>query len=577
MSLLKRRVREALPLLLVGLLAAGFTLTGCDDDSTPKSTENGEKSEKSDEDAFKAGSEADMLTFALAADPETFDTASMSGAPEGRSAMQIFEGLLMPGPTTEGIEDSSKLVRPGVAESYEVSDDGKTYTFKIRKDAKWSNGDALTAKDFVFSWRRVLTPSTAADYASLMFLIEGAQGYYNALQKAESEDKEVDADKLWKDVGIKAVDDQTLQVNLINPTPYFPELVAFYTFFPTPQKVIEKHGDDWTKPENIVTNGAYKLGEYEPQKHIIFEKNDQYWDKDNVSIPKAKARIIADRSAVVNAYRAEELHWSGAGLPVSQVSSLVSHPDYRRDPMLGTYYFRVNVSDKDSPLANQKVREALSLAVDRQNLVDNALNGLYKPATSYVPASMAAFESTTETSFSPKKAKDLLKEAGYGKDGKAFPKVALLYNTDENHKLVAEAVQSMWQRYLGIEVELVNKEWKMYLKDVDNLEYEIARAGWIGDYNDPMTFLDMWETGNGNNDTGWSNEKYDGLISQARAETNTEKRTELLQQAEELLLAEGPVIPVYFYTTNALVAGHLEGFEAHNRDIHLLKYMSLPE
>jgi oligopeptide transport system substrate-binding protein len=220
---------------------------------------------------------------------------------------------------------------------------------------------------------------------------------------------------------------------------------------------------------------------------------------------------------------------------------------------------------------------ALSLAVDRKNLVDNALNGLYEPATSYVPASMAAFESTTTTKFSPKEAKDLLAEAGYGKDGEEFPKVALLYNTDENHKLVAEAVQSMWQRYLGIEVELVNKEWKMYLKDVDNLDYEIARAGWIGDYNDPMTFLDMWETGNGNNDTGWSNEKYDSLISQARAETDSAKRTELLQQAEELLLAKGPVIPVYFYTTNTLVARRLDGFQAHNRDIHLLKYMSLPE
>jgi oligopeptide transport system substrate-binding protein len=564
--------------LLVGLLAAGLTLTGCDDDASTNGSDKSDKGEsESKEDEFAAGSEADVLTFALAADPETFDSASMSGAPEGRTAMQIFEGLMMPGPTTEGIEDSSKLVRPGVAESYEVSDDGKTYTFKIREDAKWSNGDPLTANDFVYSWRRVLTPATAADYASLMFLIEGGEDYYNALQKAEEEETEVDADKLWETVGIKAVDDQTLEVQLINPTPYFPELVAFYTFFPTPRKVVEEHGDDWTKPENIVTNGAYVLSDYQPQKHITFAKNEQYWDKDNVSIEKAKARIIPDRSAVVNAYRAEKLHWTGAGLPVSQISSLVSHPDYRRDPMLGTYYFRVNVSDEDSPLTDPKVRMALSLAVDRKNLVDNALNGLYEPATSYVPASMAAFESTTTTKFSPKEAKDLLAEAGYGKDGEEFPKVALLYNTDENHKLVAEAVQSMWQRYLGIEVELVNKEWKMYLKDVDNLDYEIARAGWIGNYNDPMTFLDMWETGNGNNDTGWSNEKYDSLISQARAETDSAKRTELLQQAEELLLAKGPVIPVYFYTTNTLVARRLDGFQAHNRDIHLLKYMSLPE
>ncbi len=559
--------RAALALLLVGAVA----LSGCDKKGGDTSADNAGAAKsngggkKADE--FKAGSKADMFTFAIAADPETFDTAKMSGAPEGRVAMQLFEGLLVPGPTTKGIQDSSKLVRPGVAKSYDVSEDGKTYTFHLRKDAKWSNGDPVTAQDFIYSWKRVLMPADksgfAADYAAMMYIIKGAEAY-NA---GKSE---------WKDVGVEAPDEHTIVVHLKYVTPYFPELAAFYTFFPVPQKVVEKYGDDWTKPDHIVSNGAYILADYKPQQEILFKKNPHYWDKDNVKIAQAKARIITDRTAVTNAYRAGELHWSGASLPVSQISSFVSHPDYQRAPLLGTYYFKVNVS-KDTPLANPKVRQALSMATDRDTLVNNVLKGLYKPATSYVPTSMAGYESTTKIEYNPRKAKELLKEAGYGKGGKPFPKITLLYNTDQNHKLVAETIQQQWKSNLGIDVELVNKEWKMYQQDIDNLNYEIARAGWIGDYNDPMTFLDMYETGNGNNDTGWSNAEYDKLLEQARQEPDHAKRTKILQQAEQLLVQKGPIIPIYFYTNNALVARRIKGFEPHNRDIHLLKYMSLPE
>lgn len=556
-------------LALAALMVGAVALTGCDKGGAPEANAEGAAKssggEKADE--FKAGANADVFTFVVSADPETFDTAKMSGAPEGRLAMQLFEGLLIPGPTTEGINDSSKLVQPGVAESYEVSEDGKTYTFKLREDAKWSNGDPVTAQDFVYSWKRVLTPGFPADYATMMYVIKGAKEY--------NQSKEGEAD--WSKVGIEAKDDKTLVVELNNPTPYFPELVAFYTFFPTPQKVVEKHGDAWTKPENIVTNGAYVLKNYEPQKELLLGINEHYWDQNNVAITEAKARIITDRNAVTNAYRAGELHWSGTSLPVSQISSFVAHPDYRRDPMLGTYYFRVNVSKEDSPLNNVKVRQALSLATDRQTLVDEVLSGLYHAADAYVPANMAGYESTTKTEYNPRKAKVLLGEAGYGKDGKPFPQIQLLYNTDENHKLVAESIQKQWKSNLGIDVELVNKEWKMYLQDVDNLDYEVARAGWIGDYNDPMTFLDMWETGNGNNDTGWSNAEYDKLLDQARSEADSAKRQELLQKAETILLEEGPVIPIYFYTNNVLVASQLEGLEPHNRDIHLLKYVSLPQ
>jgi oligopeptide transport system substrate-binding protein len=319
------------------------------------------------------------------------------------------------------------------------------------------------------------------------------------------------------------------------------------------------------------------MASYVPQKEIVLKKNPNYWGTEDVSIAEAKVRIIPDRNAVTNAYRAGELHWSGTSLPVSQIASFITHPDYRRDPLLGVYYFRVNVSDKDSALADPRVRRALSLATDRRALVDNVLSGLYEVANSYVPENMAGYESSTTTDYNPRKAKELLKKAGYGEGGEKMPTITLLYNSDENHKLVAEAMQKQWKSNLGVDVELVNKEWKIYLQDIDNLNYEIARAGWIGDYNDPMTFLGMFETGNGNNDTGWSNEEYDALLQQARTEADAAKRVEILQAAEKILLEEGPVIPIYFYTNNVLVSRQIEGLEPHNRDIHLLKYMSLAE
>lgn len=511
---------------------------------------------------FVAGSNAQVFTAALTADPETVDPAKMSGQVEGEIAMNIFEGLLMPGPTTENLDDPAKLLRPGVAESFTVSEDGRTYTFKLRSDAKWTNGEPVTSEDFSYSWKRVLTKGFPADYASMMWVIEGAE----AFNKADAGD--------WTTVGVKTPDPQTLVVTLANPTPYFPELTAFYTFFPVPKSVVEAKGDEWTKPENIVSNGPYRMASYQPQQEVVFEENANYWDKANVAIKKIRLRIISDSNARVNAYKTGELHWAGSGLPVAQITALLTHPDFRQEPLLGTYYYRVNVSKGDSPVTKPLVRQALSLAIDRESLVNNTLNGLYKPAESFVPP-MPGYSSTTKTSYNIKRAKDLLAEAGYP-NGKDFPAVELLYNTDENHKLVAESVQAMWKQNLNIDVKLNNKEWKTYLQDIDTLAYQVARAGWIGDFNDPMTFLDMWTAENGNNDTGWADPEYDALIKAAQQEVDKGKRLEMLQKAEAMLLERGPVIPVYYYSSNLLVSRFMKGFEAHNRDIHLFKYMSLP-
>lgn len=558
------KTKAASRAMMLAILACATISFGCDKSSssgTPKAGSTDTKAQTKEE-GFVAGTKTDgVFTMVLPADPETLDPATMSGAPEGRIAFEIFEGLLMPAASTD---DASKLVVPGVAEDYPtVSDDGKVYTFKLRKEAKWSDGSPMTAQDFVESWKRILTPDFAADYAQMLWVIEGAQDYNTK--------KEED----WSKVGIKATDDHTLVVTLKQPTPYFQELVAFYTFFPTPTKLVAEKDKEWTKPENIISNGAYRLVSYKPQQEIILEKNPNYWDKDNVKLEKVRMRIISDRNAAVNAYQTGELHWTGGGLPVAQITNLLTHPDFMGEPMLGTYYFRINVGS-EGPLQDVKLRQALSMAIDRDSLVNQTMNGLYTKAQAIVPESMPGYKSITQVSYNPKKAKGLLEEAGFGKD-KPLPELELLYNTDENHKLVAESVQAMWKRNLGLEVKLVNKEWKTYMQDIDTISYQIARAGWIGDYNDPMTFLEMWVTGNGNNDTGWSNAEFDKLIADAQAEADKAKRLEMLQRAEQILIEQGPVIPVYFYTNNQLIARQVKGFKPHNRDIHLLKYMSLPE
>lgn len=511
---------------------------------------------------FVAGYNADVFTFAVSADPQTLDPGRMSGAPEGRIAFNIFEGLMAPGPTTEDLDDPTDVVVPGVAKSYDVSDDGRVYTFHLREDARWSNGEPVTARDFERSWKRVLTPDFPGDYVKLLYVLDKGEEY----SQGEIDD--------WSKVGVNSIDDRTLEVTLKQPTPYFPEMVAFYTFYPVPVDLVEEHGTRWTRPENIVSNGAYNLTEYRPQRDMTLKKNDHYWDADSVVIDEARARIIEDTNAVVNAYRTGTLHYSGASLPVAQIAALMTHPDYYSEPMLGTYYLRFNVSDETNPLSDPTVRRALGMAIDRRSLVEETMNNLYDVAHGYVPP-MAIWESTADApEYDPSRAQELLAEAGFP-DGEGFPEFEYLYNTDENHKLIAEAIQAMWERHLGIEVTLVNKEWRTYLQDVSTLHYEIARAGWIGDYNDPTTFLHKWETGDGNNNTGWSDKEYDALLDKARVESDPDRRLRHLQEAEEILMERGPIIPIYYYTNNILVSRHLDGFEPHNRDIHLLKYMRL--
>ena len=550
--------------LCLVLFALGST-TGCEKKKPEKHKATGKKKKKKQEqkDEFVAGSEADAFSFALESDPESLDPTRISGAPGGRIAFNIFEGLLMPAKTTEDAKEPGDLVRPGVAESYEVSEDGKTYTFKLRSDAKWSNGDPLTAADFIYSWKRTLLPGYPADYAELFYDIKGVPEYNNE-----------DTESNWENVGIKAPDKHTIKIELSHPTPYFPELIAFYTFFPQPKPVVKEHGNEWTKPDYIRTNGAYKLTEYVKGREIVLEKNENYWDADNVSIEKVRIPIIENTEKLVEAYKNEKLHWTGASLAPWQVPDFKDRPDYHKENTLGTYYVRINVSDGESFLSNPKLAQALRLAVDRQAIVDDKLNGVFDIADSFVPDGMTGYASQYKLEHDVEKAKKLLEEIGHPK-GKDLREIEILHNKGKMHTRVVAALEEAWESKLGLKIKPVEKSWEDYLRDIDITNYDLARSGWVGDYADAMTFLEMWTSGNGNNDTGWSNDKYDEFITKAKEAKQSPERIKKLLEAEQLLLEKGPVIPIFHFAEHVLVGEKVQGYAMHNRNIHLLKDLSV--
>ena len=545
-----------------------LTATGCERSSSSKDKSESEpdtqpQQQQQKQDEFVAGSEADVFTYALESDPESLDPMKISGVPGGRVAYNLFEGLLMPARTTEGAESPDDLVRPGIAKDWDVSDDGTTYTFHLREDAQWSNGDSVTAQDFIYSWKRTLLPGYPVDYVQLFYVIRGVRDYNN--EETESN---------WEDVGIEAPDEYTLEIELEHPTPYFPQLVAFYTFFPQPKGPVESHGGDWTSPEHIVTNGAYTLASREEGEQLVLEKNPNYWDADSVSVERARIRIISDSETLVEDYRDEKLHWTGRSITPWQVPEFRDHADFRREPTLGTYYVQINVTDEEHFRSEPAFARALRLAIDREALIEEHLNGVFEPADSFVPDEVSGYESDAEIGTDVERAKELIEELDVP-SGEALGTIELLYNEGKLQRRVAEALEARWKETLGLDVELVAKPWEKYLESLDITAYEMARSGWVGDYDDPMTFLELWTTDNGNNDTGWSDEAYDELIEKARAAPQSSDRREHFHEAESLLLERGPVIPIFHYVSHELVGSQIEGYEPHNRDIHLLKDLSV--
>lgn len=475
---------------------------------------------------------AGILHFGNGTDPQDLDPHIVTGVPENKVVNALFEGLVAEGP-------AGNDTIPAVAERWEISDDERVYTFFLRTGARWSNGDPVTAHDFVRSYQRMLTPALAAEYAYKLHAVVGA-GEFNRGELAD-----------FSQTGFKAVDDHTLRITLKHRVPYLLHAMKHYSWFPvhipTVEKAggLERRGTAWTRPENLVGNGPFVLQSWRPRQKLVVVKSPTYWDRATVKLEEIHFYPTENIEAEERMFRSGQLHKTNE-LPVSKIDVYKrDFPEsYREDPYYGVYYYRLNTTRP--PLDDARVRRALALAVDRRAVVENITRAGQVGAYNFCPPS-DAFTSRARLEGDLDEARRLLAGAGFP-GGQGFPQFQLLFNTSENHRAIAEAIQQMWRRELGITITLNNQEWKVYLDAQDTLNYDISRAGWIGDYPDPATFMDMWVTGGGNNDTGWSHPEYDRLLAASQQTGNDAERFEIYQRMEELLVRELPIIPIYFYT-----------------------------
>lgn len=473
-----------------------------------------------------------VLTVGNGAEPQDLDPQTVTGVPENKLINAFFEGLVANGPAGDDTVG-------GVAERWETSPDGLLYTFHLRADARWSNGDPVTAEDFVRSYRRMLAPELAAEYAYKLFHVVGAEEY----QRGQLRD--------FAQVGFRAVDARTLEIRLKRRVPFLLEAMKHYSWYPVHLPTIERHGGGtrrgtgWTRPENFVGNGPFVLREWRPNQRIVAERSPTYWDRANVALDAIRFLPVESIDAEERMFRRGQLDKTYE-LPLVKIDEYRrERPEaYRQDPYYGSYFFRFNVTRK--PLDDGRVRRALALAIDRESLVRNVARGGQTPAYALTPPSPAyAPEARLEGTM--EEARRLLAEAGFP-GGQGFPALELLYNTQENHRKLCEAVQEMWRRNLGIEVTLVNQEWKVYMQSMNGLDFDIARGGWIGDYLDPHTFLDTFVTGGGNNRTGWGDPRYDALLERSYGAPDEPARMRIFQEMERILVTEAPIIPLYYYT-----------------------------
>jgi oligopeptide transport system substrate-binding protein len=502
-----------------------------------------------------------ILLLTVGSEPRTLDPQQAQGVTEHHIIMAMIEGLVAP-----SIDDQAKVV-PGMADRWEHNDDHSVWTFHIGENRKWSNGDPVTAQDFVFSYKRMLTASFGAQYSENLFILKGAEDYYRG--------KITDFEK----VGVKALDDHTLRIELVGPTPYLLSLVQHDSWLPVNPKAILSFGkidtrdSKWTSAENFVGNGPFKMKSWRPNDVIEVVRNPFYWDAENVKLNGINFYSIENLNTGERAFQAGQLHKTDQ-VPLDKVPYYRrTHPELIRiDPYEGVYFYRINVARK--PLNDPKVRLALNLAVDRDAIVKNILREDQKPATGYTPPGMGDYKPLNKIAYDPARARQLLAEAGYP-NGKGFPKFTIHFNTMESHRAIAEAIQQMWKEELNIDVGLENQEWKVYLDTQNNKNYDLSRSAWIGDFMDPVTFLSMWTTGNGNNNTNWGNPKFDALIEQAARTGDPNARLEILHQAEDLFLSEAPVVLVYWYTNAYLLQPSVQNWNPLVLGNHNYKYIDL--
>ncbi|MCB1384320.1 MAG: peptide ABC transporter substrate-binding protein [Nitratireductor sp.] len=504
--------------------------------------------------------EARMLNLHNGGDITSLDPHKVSGDWENRVVGDVFEGLVT--------EDVNAEPIPAMAESWTVSDDGLVYTFKLRDDAVWSDGEPVKASDFVFAFRRLLDPANAADYAYLQYTLKNAE----AINKGEIKDT--------AELGIKAVDDKTLEITLERPTPYLLSALTHYTAYPLPQHALEKFGEDWVKVENIVVNGPYKPTEWVPGSHVQTTINDKYYDAASLKIDGVKFFTLEDESAALKRYRAGEFDIL-TEFPTDQYEWMKENMpgEAHVAPFAGLYYYAIN-STKE-PFTNPNVRKALSMAINREVIGPSILGTGELPAYSWVPPGMANYGEVAtvdwkDLSYEEKvaEARKLLDEAGFTADNPLS--LQLRYNTNENHKRIAVAIAAMWKP-LGINVELYNTETKVHYDELSKGQLDVARAGWLADYNDPDNFLNLLKTGVPYNYGRWSNPEFDRLIDEANAMTDMDARAAKLREAEQLAMDQTASLPIYYYVSRNVVKPYVEGFVDNAFDIHRTRWLSINE
>ena len=541
-----RKTRLFRPTVLVALaVLASVLLAGCG---------SGERN-------VASGNRQGILHLGNGTDPQELDPHIVTGLPEHHIIAALLEGLVAKDPATlEPI--------PAAAERWTLSEDGRIYTFYLRDNAKWSNGDAVTAEDFAWSWWRALQPELGNQYAYMYYPIKNAEAY---LKKQITD---------FKQVGIRVIDSLTLEVELTHPTPYFLQLLDHYSMYPVHRATLEQFGSPaqrgslWTRPGNYVGNGPFQLKDWKLNKLVSVERNPHYWDADTLKLNEIHFHPTENTTTEERMFRAGQLHRT-ATIPIDKVAVYKKQKPHllHAQPYLGNYYYRFNT--RLPHLRDKRVRRALAMAVDRQQIVEHVSKGGELPANTFTPPDTLGYSADPGFEFNPEKARALLAEAGYP-GGEGFPPTELLYNTSEGHRKIAVAIQQMWNQHLGINITLNNQDWKVYLDSVENGDYAIARAGWIGDYVDPNTFLDMWVTDGGNNLTGWSSTRYDELILQLAPKAKTRaERYALMKEAEGLMLDDMPIIPIYIYTAKSLVHPSLKGLEHNILDHTLYKRLWL--
>ena len=523
--------------LISAMLLAAVLLSACGGAKTVDGTKSG--SDAASEQTAEKTSAGGSIDVQIGSSPETMDPALNSAADAANMILHAFTGLLT--------VDKNQNIVGGLAEKWETSGDGLTWTFHLRPDLKWSDGSDLTAEDFVYSWKRLADPSLAAPYGyDLLNMIEG----YDKAAKGD-----LDA------LAVSAPDKSTFVVKLSNPCTYFDKIASFISTSPVQKATVEENGDEWsTKPETYITSGPYKMTEYVDGDHITFEKNDYYYDAVNITFDKIVFHLISDDNAAYTAYNQGELLLAKA-IPSEEIPNLAGKEDFHVDPMMGTYY--VSFNTQKAPFDNPKVREALSLAIDRNYVANTIMQGTYSPAVNFVgpgisdAAKDSQFAEVTKEKYGDffnnddydanfAKAKELLAEAGYP-DGQGFPQFSYLTNDTGYHKAVAEYLQDVWKK-LGLNMTIDIQEWKTVTANRRNGNFDVARNGWVMDYDDPSNIINLFETGNGNNDGKYSNPEFDKLVEEARSTADVEKHYDYLHQAEQVILKDYGMAPIAYYS-----------------------------